>query len=387
MPRIAAHFEFRDAFVAYLPGHGVPRAGANYVTWMNRAAKRLGLSIGPANLSSEADVQTLMQRLHDIDQSNPAESLLNNSLDESNQRSTFRKYAEMVHSNYQGLFGSVVVSPAPQKSRHSKSKDRIAITWRDEESDGYTDVFPYDTFAPMKPGVSLTHVVLGPKGGSSTAKCRITVHATTAELDYEAFRPVNTAHKMLLGVVRLEFADADHTVICKAWWKPEGTQVFELTEFESVTYELAPLPAYAGPGKQAKKVLRKVRERPGQAAFRRRLRLAYGNTCCVTGCAVAGVLDGAHIDPYLGPDFDHAQNGLLLRRDIHALFDSHFIGIEPKTRTLYVADAVRVWPEYAALHGQPLRVPSAGGQTYYPATPALERRWTIFATQLESAQS
>ena len=329
MPRGGAHFEFRNEFIAYLPGHGVPRAGANYVTWMNRAAKRLGLSIGPANLSSEADVQVLMQKLHNIDQRNPAERLLNNSLDKSNQRSTFRKYAEMVQANYRGLFGSAAGSSAAQQSGRPKAKETIAITWRDDESDGYTDVFPLDTFAEPKKGVTLTHEVVGPKGGSSTAKCRITVQATTAELDYEAFSPFNTAHKMLLGVARLEFADADHTVVSRMWWKSQGTHVFTPTKFDSVTYELAPLPAYAGPGKQTGKVLRKVRERPGQAAFRRRLKLAYSNMCCVSGCVVPEVLDGAHIDPYLGPDFDHAQNGLLLRRDIHTLFDAHLITISP----------------------------------------------------------
>lgn len=237
------------------------------------------------------------------------------------------------------------------------------------------------TFAALKKGVPLTHEVVGPKGGSSTAKCWITVQATTAELDYEAFSSFNTAHKMLLGVVRLEFGDADRTLIGRVWWKPVGTHVFTPAEFDSVVYELAPLPAYAGPGKQTGKVLRKVRERPGQAAFRRRLRLAYSNTCCVTGCPVAEVLDGAHIDPYLGPDFDHAQNGLLLRRDIHTLFDSQLIGIDPKNRTLFVAEAVRDWPEYAALHGKPLRTPSVGGKTYQPATHALERRWTIFTAK------
>jgi len=256
--------------------------------------------------------------------------------------------------------------------------ETIAITWRDPESDGYTDVFPYDTFAQLKTGEPLTHNVVGPKGGTSTAKCRVAVRAKTADLDYEAFDLFNTARKMLLGVARLEFADADRTAVSGVWWKSKGTQVFTLTKFESVTYKLAPLPAYAGPGKQTHKVLRKVRERPGQAAFRRRLKLAYANMCCVTGCAVAEVLDGAHIDPYLGPDFDHAQNGLLFRRDIHTLFDAYLIGIEPKTRTLYVADAVRDWPEYAALHKKPVRAPSVGGKTYQPATHALERRWANF---------
>jgi len=38
-----------------------------------------------------------MQKLHDIAQRSPAESLLNTSKDESNQRSTFRKYGNDRH--------------------------------------------------------------------------------------------------------------------------------------------------------------------------------------------------------------------------------------------------------------------------------------------------
>lgn len=262
-----------------------------------------------------------------------------------------------------------------------KTKETIAITWRDKESDGYTDVFPYDTFAALTTGTTVTHQVVGPKGGTSTAKCRVVVRAKIADLDYQAFGPFNLARRMLLGVARIEFADGDRTAVSGLWWKPKGAKVFTVTKFESVRCLLAPLPAYKGLGKQTQKVLRPVRERPGQAAFRRRLKFAYGNSCCVTGCAIAEVLDGAHIDPYLGPDFNHGQNGLLLRRDIHTLFDAHLIGIEPKTRTLRVAEEARGWPEYAALHGRPLRAPSVGGKTYLPASHALERRWIIFTAK------
>ena len=113
MPRRPAQFEFRDQFVDFLPAHGVPKAGANYVTWMNRAVKRLGHSIGPADLASEADVQNLIHKLLDLDQRTSGKRFIKNRLDEKNQRSTFRKYAQMVQSNYRGQFPSVPAAPAP----------------------------------------------------------------------------------------------------------------------------------------------------------------------------------------------------------------------------------------------------------------------------------
>ena len=58
-----ALFEFHDEFVAFLPGNGVSKGGANYVTWMNRAARRLGRTIGPNELSTETDVEVLISEL------------------------------------------------------------------------------------------------------------------------------------------------------------------------------------------------------------------------------------------------------------------------------------------------------------------------------------
>ena len=111
--RQPAQFEYRDEFADFLPANGVPRAAANYLTWMNRAAKWLGRSIGPSDLSCEADVQRLLNELRTVDQRTQGRRFLKNSLDENNQQSTFRKYAQMVQSNYRGLFANIPAAPAP----------------------------------------------------------------------------------------------------------------------------------------------------------------------------------------------------------------------------------------------------------------------------------
>lgn len=103
MPR-EAMFEFKDAFVAFLPENRVPKGGANYVAWMNRAAKRLGRTIGPEELSSDEDVETLIAELLETSRRSKDFKFSKGSKDESDQRSTFRKYVQMVQSNYGGLF-------------------------------------------------------------------------------------------------------------------------------------------------------------------------------------------------------------------------------------------------------------------------------------------
>jgi len=76
-------------------------------------------------------------------------------------------------------------------------------------------------------------------------------------------------------------------------------------------------------------VERQIRERRGQQHFRDALRKRYGDRCLVTGCEVLAVLEAAHIKPYRGEDDNHPGNGLLLRADIHTLFDLDLLGVEP----------------------------------------------------------
>lgn len=69
--------------------------------------------------------------------------------------------------------------------------------------------------------------------------------------------------------------------------------------------------------------------RPEQAAFRRRVFLAHKGACAVTGCTIRAALDAAH---RTGRDWRQGHNsgddGLLLRKDIHALYDAGLVTID-----------------------------------------------------------
>ncbi len=95
--------------------------------------------------------------------------------------------------------------------------------------------------------------------------------------------------------------------------------------------------------------LRPVRQ--GQKAFRDALIQVYDGKCVVTGCAVRCTLEAAHIMPWTGdPELDRPENGLLLRRDIHALFDAGLIIVDPHSGQLSI-DATLMSSTYARLHG------------------------------------
>lgn len=80
--------------------------------------------------------------------------------------------------------------------------------------------------------------------------------------------------------------------------------------------------------------------RPGQGNFRASMLGRYGGECCISGCKVDTLLEAAHIIPYRGDQSDDATNGLLLRVDLHRLFDAHLITINPATLTVEVAKSV-----------------------------------------------
>lgn len=108
---------------------------------------------------------------------------------------------------------------------------------------------------------------------------------------------------------------------------------------------------------QRQAVLRAIKVRRGQATFRKELIKRYGPACMVTGCTILDLLEAAHIVPYRGAEFNDSQNGLLLRADIHTLFDLNLVWIEPETLRVRL-DSSLLDSEYAAFDGKSLVVGS-----------------------------
>jgi HNH endonuclease len=117
------------------------------------------------------------------------------------------------------------------------------------------------------------------------------------------------------------------------------------------------------------RALRTITQRRGQKSFRDALIAAYDGQCAITGCSILDVLEAAHITPYLGPETNKVANGLLLRADLHTLFDCGLLTIEPNSMTVNIAARLRV-SEYGSLHGRKLRLPKQSEQN--PSANALE---------------
>jgi hypothetical protein len=105
------------------------------------------------------------------------------------------------------------------------------------------------------------------------------------------------------------------------------------------------------------KVLATIVRRRGQSKFRSTLLRAYNHRCAVTGCEIEALLEAAHIVPYRGADTNVVNNGLLLRADIHTLFDLGLCWVDPITLVIKLAAGLE-GSEYEVFRDQPIRLPA-----------------------------
>jgi putative restriction endonuclease len=102
-----------------------------------------------------------------------------------------------------------------------------------------------------------------------------------------------------------------------------------------------------------------TRARLGQGAFRVLVTDAYQKRCAVTGERTLPVLEAAHIQSFAAAGPNLVSNGLLLRSDLHTLFDRGYVTVTPELR-LHVSGRIREEFEngrdYYAHHGKPLLI-------------------------------
>ncbi|EOW6721181.1 HNH endonuclease [Cronobacter dublinensis] len=121
---------------------------------------------------------------------------------------------------------------------------------------------------------------------------------------------------------------------------------------------------------QRKAVLRQIKQRRGQKAFRDTL-LSQAAKCAISGCEIVDILEAAHITAYKNDTHNYVSNGLLLRCDMHTLYDLDLFAIHPDSLIIYFAPQVQD-KEYLKYHEKKLHV------TYKINYGALVERWKRF---------
>lgn len=99
-----------------------------------------------------------------------------------------------------------------------------------------------------------------------------------------------------------------------------------------------------------------AKTRIGQGRFRAELLRRFGTACAITGPHPLQTLDAAHLYSYAEHEVHDGYGGLLLRKDIHRLFDLGLLCIHPETLIVDVHPDVRSFPNYRVHHGQSLDI-------------------------------
>lgn len=116
-----------------------------------------------------------------------------------------------------------------------------------------------------------------------------------------------------------------------------------------------------------------IRPRLGQGAFRVLVTDNYQRRCAITGERTLPALEAAHIKPY-GEGGEHEEsNGLLLRRDIHSLFDTGYVTVTPNLQfevSRRIKEEFENGRHYYELHGRSILTPLKVNQR--PSSSALQ---------------
>lgn len=141
----------------------------------------------------------------------------------------------------------------------------------------------------------------------------------------------------------------------------EGLRVWsECLERSSETTLPPHLPQVAGPPAPRYGTPYVITPRRGQGTFRVAVTDAYGRSCAVTGEHSLPALEAAHIRSFAHEGPHEARNGLLLRADLHRLFDKGYATVTPGLR-LEISERLRAdysnGRSYYPLHGSQVRPP------------------------------
>jgi putative restriction endonuclease len=112
-----------------------------------------------------------------------------------------------------------------------------------------------------------------------------------------------------------------------------------------------------------------ITPRLGQGAFRVAVTEAYSRQCALTDGKVLPALDAAHIKPYSEGGHHSKSNGILLRKDIHSVFDAGYATVDENYRFLVSKKVKEVFnngEEYLGLSGKLLRLPNQKSDWPHP---------------------
>lgn len=105
-------------------------------------------------------------------------------------------------------------------------------------------------------------------------------------------------------------------------------ELFALLEHSNIETNFTGRKSLAELNQYEERVPIEIKTRRGQPEFRQRMLSLFRGKCCITGCNIESVLEAAHIISHAKNTNYSDTNGLLLRADVHTLFDLNLMGVD-----------------------------------------------------------
>lgn len=248
----------------------------------------------------------------------------------------------------------------------------LIIEWKTKNWNGGRDFLPSHWFEQEGEWSHRSHIFRNPNGRRYTARCSVTVKGRVVEIGYDGEHRKYNEQDSDIGTLRLTFADEARRGDPSVEWryaKSGGT--FKAYEIEICQSDMDRSPPPAGVFDEEDRrefAERSVAVRRGQPAFRDALMDAYERRCAISECEIEEVLEAAHIRPFMGEHTNQVTNGLLLRADIHTLFDCGLITVDAD----YSINAPRHIRDHYQLRKM-LSLPSDPAQ--WPDATAFTEKW------------
>ena len=127
--------------------------------------------------------------------------------------------------------------------------------------------------------------------------------------------------------------------------------------------------------KEPREIYKKeINQRQGQSKFKGLILKGYKNKCCISGEVCPELLEAAHLQKYIDRRSNHIQNGILLRVDLHRLFDNDLLIID-QNYVIHISSIIQN-PIYTQDEGCKISLPD---NTYeFPSKTSLELRLKYF---------
>lgn len=170
--------------------------------------------------------------------------------------------------------------------------------------------------------------------GANLAKCII----TNADFENADFRSSNLTQTNLIDVRSLKGAIYNDETKFPNRFNPKTAQMIHEDDIKTKKYHNSEWIELLT--KKKVKTVKSPPPRKGQQEFKEELKETYGYQCLISGCHIEQIIEAAHIIPYSDLNSHDVANGLLLRVDLHRLFDAHLIAIHPTTREVLISEQI-----------------------------------------------